>query len=121
MAYDDALAERIRALVAGRPGVSEQAMFGGVAFLLNGKIFVGVITTQLLARTGPEGYTAALQRPGAGPMTFTGRPFRGFVLVARDALRRTTTLRGWIDRALAFVVTLPAKPPRPRKPRQRLR
>jgi len=81
MAYDTGLAERIRDLVAGRQGVTEKAMFGGLAWMLNGKRFVGIVGDELMARVGPKAHDAAVARPHARVMDFTGRPMRGYVFV----------------------------------------
>ena len=81
MAYDSKLAERIRAIAAGRKGVTEKEMFGGIAFLLDGKMFIGLAKNQLMVRVGPDRHDEALARPHVRPMNFTGRPMRGYVYV----------------------------------------
>lgn len=116
MAYDDALAARIRAALGKRPGLTEKAMFGGIAWLLDGKMFVGIVKDELMARVGPDGHDAALREPGARTMDFTGKPMRGYVFVAQSGLPDTPTLRRWCDRAAAFVATLPAKAGKRAKP-----
>lgn len=75
-----------------------------------------------MVRVGPEGYDAALAEKGARPMDFTGRPLKGFVYVARAHLGRKRDLERWVERALAFVGTLPARgsAERERKSRPRL-
>ena len=84
MAYDQKLADRIRALVAGRPGVSEKAMFGGLAFLLDGRMFCGVNKDDLMVRAGPARHDEALAKPHARSMDFTGRPMKGYVFVGAE-------------------------------------
>ena len=121
MAYDERLAERLRALLAAEPGASERKMFGGVAFMLDDKMVVGVVGDELMVRVGPEQYGAALRRPHARPMDFTGKPLAGFVYVAAAGIRTAAALRAWVERARAYVATVPAKPRRPRKPRPRAR
>ena len=74
MAFDEGLAERIRDTLDSVAGVTERKMFGGLAFMLHGNMFVGVIGSMLMARVGPEQYTAALRHPHAREMNFTGRP-----------------------------------------------
>ena len=104
------LADRIRVLISDRPGITEKRMFGGIAFMLRGNMLVGPIKGGgLLVRVGKDGYEAALARPGAGPMTFTGRPMSGFVEVTGDVLEDDDTLTEWIAVAEAFVSTLPPK------------
>lgn len=114
MAYDPKLAERVRLAVAGRRGVTEKAMFGGLAFLLEGKMFCGVLGQELLARVGPEGHDAALARKHVRIMDFTGRPMRGYVFVGPGALARRADLVRWVDECARFVATL-GDPPKPRR------
>ena len=124
MAYDPKLAERIRAIAAGRKGVTEKEMFGGIAFLLDGKMFVGLAKNQLMVRVGPDRHDEALARPHVRPMDFTGRPMRGYVYVAPAGYANARALSAWIDWSTAFVATVtkkPRKPPRPRTPKKRSR
>lgn len=113
MAYDEALARRVRRLLAPLPEFSERRMFGGLCFLLAGRMCCGVVGEDLVVRTGPEGHAAALRRPHARPMDFTGRPLRGFVYVAPAGLRSARGLRQWVDRAVAFVADAARASPRP--------
>jgi hypothetical protein len=103
------LAERIRAIVGGHPHGGEIRMFGGICFTLNGNMMVGTMKDgELLARVGDEQETAALAKPGARRMNFTGREMKGFVLVAADTLD-DASLRDWISMASAYVGALPPK------------
>jgi hypothetical protein len=108
MAYDDALAERIRDRMRDAFGATEKKMFGGLIFLMYGNMTVGVIGDDLMARVGPDRTDAALARPGARPFDFTGRTMRGWVFVGGDELD-DDVLDSWIDEASAFVATLPPK------------
>ena len=121
MAYDANLAKRIRAALGPRTDISERSMFGGLAFMLDGKMLCGVVHRDLMVRVGPEAYAQALARPHARPMDFTGRPLKGFLYVAPPGIRTARTLTSWIDRALAFVATAPRarKPARRRPPATR--
>ena len=110
MAYDQALAERVRAAVAGEAGVTERAMFGGLAFMLDGHMFCGIVGDELMLRLGAEGADAALARPHVRPMDFTGRPLAGMVFVAAAGLRGGALLR-WVEQAAAFARALPPKRP----------
>jgi len=110
MAYDEALAERVHAILhAERDDVGERKMFGGIAFMVGGHMCVGVIGTDLMARLGEDAADAALDEPHARPMDFTGRPMRNMVYVAPAGTATDAALRDWIARALAFVETLPPK------------
>jgi TfoX/Sxy family transcriptional regulator of competence genes len=109
MTYDEGLAQRIREQLGERPALTEKRMFGGVAFLLDGNMTVGVAGDELIARVGPDQSAQALARPEARPMDFTGRPMRGWVTVGGPALADDSVLRHWITTATDFVGTLPPK------------
>lgn len=116
----DDLARRIRATLGLRPDLSETRMMGGVCFMLSGHMVAGPLKDgRLLVRVGKENYEAALTRPGAGPMTFTGRPMSGFVEVAPDDIEDDAVLSDWLALAESFVRTLPPKEAKVRKPRAR--
>jgi hypothetical protein len=109
MAYDEGLAERIRLYLAADPGVTEKRMFGGIAFLHEGNVAVGVTGDELMVRLGPHAADAALARPGARVFDMTGRPMRGWVLVAGSAVTEDEALGAWIDEGRAFAASLPPK------------
>ena len=109
VAYDEDVAERVRFALAGRDGVHEQKMFGGIAFMVQGHMCVGVLGAELLARLGPEESERALAEPHTRVMDFTGRPMSGFVVVAPEGVATDEALESWVDRALAFVSGLPPK------------
>lgn len=110
MAFDEDLAERVReALGAEEPGrVSERRMFGGLAFLLDGHMFVGVIGDELMVKLGAEATAAALRREHVRPMDFTGRPAKGAVFVQPGGLVGKDLDR-WVQDAATFARTLPPK------------
>jgi TfoX/Sxy family transcriptional regulator of competence genes len=110
MAYDPSLATRVRELVAGRKGVTEKAMFGGLAFLLDGKMFCGVLGNEILARVGPDSHDAAMAKPDVRIMDFTGRPMRGYVFVGPRAISTNAELSRWVNDCAAHAATLPDKP-----------
>lgn len=109
MAFDEGLAERIRDVLRDRPGVGEKKMFGGLAFMLRGYMFAGVLGDQLMARVGPESYAKALDQAHARPMDFTGRPMKGHVFVASPGIEADVALKKWIDSCVRFVESLPPK------------
>jgi TfoX/Sxy family transcriptional regulator of competence genes len=109
VAYDEALAGRIRAALEGNEGVTERKMFGGIAFMLDGNMCCGVVKDELMVRLSAEASERALAEPGARPMDFTGRRMRGFLFVGPVALASDDDLRGWVGRAVDFVGTLPPK------------
>jgi hypothetical protein len=119
MAYEEALAARVRSalLRAGVADAGEIRMFGGLCFTVAGHMCCGVTGSDLMVRVGPDQHSAALARPHARPMDFTGRPLRGFVFVAPEGTRRSDQVARWIGLALTFTASLPAKRSRTRRRR----
>jgi hypothetical protein len=109
MAFDEGLAARVRDLLRDRTDIAERRMFGGLAFLSRGHMCVGIVGGELMARVGPDRYAAALRRPGAREMDFTGRPMRGFVFVAPSGTEADATLERWVRECLAFAGSLPPR------------
>lgn len=109
MAFDETLALRIREQLARRKNVEEKKMFGGVGFLLNGNMLVGVWKDSLIVRLGPEEGDEALKEPHVKEFDITGRAMRGWVLVEPKGVEKPDQLTGWVQRAVRFVGTLPAK------------
>ena len=109
MAFDLGLAQRVRAVVADHPGISERAMFGGLAFLVDGKMFVGIRNSSLMARVGAERHQDALAMPGVRVMDFTGRPMKGYVYIDPPAISADQDLKAWVLWCLEFVAKLPDK------------
>ena len=106
MPYDEGLAERIREILGDANEVTEKKMFGGLALMLNGKMFVGINKEDLMVRVGPERYEAALKEPGAREMDFTGRPMKGYVFVDAAGFEDDAELTKWVTWATEFVKTL---------------
>lgn len=106
MAFDEDLAARIRRVMEKKRGIVERKMFGGLAFLLNGRMFCGVLGRDLVVRLGAERGQAALKRPYVRLMDFTGRPMKGYVYVAPGGLKTDRALRAWIQRAIRFTSSL---------------
>lgn len=109
MAYDKQLAKRVRTALSGLEKLSEREMFGGIGFMIAGSMTCGVIDDSLIIRVGPDGYEQALGQEGVKEFDMTGRPMRGWVLVAPTALKSKHALREWVQRGLEFARTLPAK------------
>lgn len=84
-------------------------MFGGVAFLRDGHMFVGVTDESLMVRVGKELHADSLRRAHVRPMDFTGKPMNGYVFVDPAGIRSAAQLRFWVERATAFVSGLPPK------------
>ncbi len=103
MAYNEQLAKRIRDFLGdARVRVEEKRMMGGLCFMVNGKMCVGVEKDRLMVRLDPEEYESALRRKGCVSMDFTGRPLRGFVFVKLVELSTDDALNGWLKLALEF-------------------
>jgi TfoX/Sxy family transcriptional regulator of competence genes len=109
MAYDRGLAQRVREVLADRPGISERAMFGGLAFLVDGKMFVGIRNSSLMARVGAERHQDALAMPSVRVMDFTGRPMKGYVYIDPPAISGDQDLQAWVLWCVEFVAKLPQK------------
>ena len=109
MAFDEGLAERIRDALRGRAGVGERRMFGGLAFMLDGNMVLGIIGDTLMARVGPARHADALALPHVRPMDFTGKPMKGYVYVDPPGFEDDAALENWIRACTAFVATLPPK------------
>lgn len=105
MAYDERLAERIRTALQGRDDVEERKMFGGIGFMVAGRMAVGVIHDDLMVKVGAEANDEALSRPHTRPMDFTGKPMPGMVYVDPEGTADEAELRSWIDRAVAVATS----------------
>ena len=104
MAYNEQLADRVRIFLAEESDVEEKKMFGGMAFMVNGKMCVGVVKDDLMARINPEQQDAALERNGCREMEFTGKPMKGYVFVDPFGTEKDQDLKYWVQLALDFNV-----------------
>jgi TfoX/Sxy family transcriptional regulator of competence genes len=109
MAFNEELAERIRQGLARRKGIEQKKMFGGIGFLLNGNMLVGVWKESLIVRLDREGYDDALREAHVSEFAITGRPMKGWVLVEPEGVQHDDQLKDWIQRAVKFGGKLPAK------------
>jgi TfoX/Sxy family transcriptional regulator of competence genes len=108
VAYDEDLADRVREVLPAGDAVTERHMFGGLAFMLGGHMFCGVVKDSLMLRLGPEAADRALDQPHVRPMDFTGRPMKGMVFVDPEGLGGDA-LRPWVDAAAGYARSLPPK------------
>jgi TfoX/Sxy family transcriptional regulator of competence genes len=110
VAYDEDLANRIRELIAGEPDVSEQTMFGGLAFLIGGKMSVAASGQGgLMVRVDPEQTDALLAKPHAQPFEMRGRAMQGWLRIDADGVRTKRQLESWVRRSVAYARSLPSK------------
>ena len=109
MAFDEALAARIRKILARRKNVAEKKMFGGICFLLNGNICVGVWKESLIVRVGPDKYAESLMEPFVKKFDITGRAMTGWVMVDPGGTETDDDVNDWIRIAVKFTRKLPLK------------
>lgn len=110
MAYDEELAERVRALIDGEPGVSEKRMFGGLALFVNGNMAVTIRGKGgLMVRVDPVDVDAVLAERGAETAVMGGRAMTGWITVEPEACAKAADLRRWVRRGTTYARTLPAK------------
>jgi len=102
MAYDDKLSDRIREALVKIPRVEEKYMFGGVCYMVNGKMCVGVVKDEMMCRIDPDRYEEALEKPGCREMIFTGKPMKGYVFVNSDGMKTSKQFDHWINLCLEF-------------------
>ena len=104
---NEELADRIRQALKRHKNLEEKKMFGGLAFLLGGRMCCGVLNDNLVVRVGPERYAAALSQAHTRPMDFTGRPLTGFVYVGLRGVKTDAALAKWLREATEYALTLP--------------
>jgi TfoX/Sxy family transcriptional regulator of competence genes len=110
MAYDEDLANRIRELVGGEPRLTEQKMFGGLAFLVGGNMAVAASGQGgLLVRVDPAASDKLVDTTRAEPMVMRGRPMQGWLRVAADDVRTKRQLATWVNRGVTYAKSLPVK------------
>src|SRR2546425_10700196 len=114
MVYSTTQAERVRAMLAGRPGLTEKEMFGGLAFLLGGNMAVGVHGEDLIVRVDPAQTASLLREPGAKPFDLSGSrgPPAGWLLVPPPGYNTGPGLRLWVGRGGAYALSLPQEEPK---------
>ena len=109
MAYDEALADRVRDVLSARADVSERKMFGGVAFMVAGNMACGVLGEDLIVRLGEEEAEKALDEDGVRPFDFTGRPTKTTVYVGPERTAEGAGLAEWVEAGADHAASLPAK------------
>lgn len=109
MAYNTEVADDIRARIGGNPALTEREMFGGIAFMINGNIAVGVSGDELMVRVGKDAHDEAVALPGARTFDMSARPMKGWISVAPKGFAEDEAFDAWIDRGVAFAESLPSK------------
>lgn len=102
MAYNQQLANRIREQLQDLDGVTEKEMMGGLSFLLNDKMCVGISKDEMMCRIDPTLQEEALEKTGCRVMDFTGKPMRGWVMIDDSGMKNVQELRYWIGLAIDY-------------------
>jgi TfoX/Sxy family transcriptional regulator of competence genes len=103
MLYNEKLADRVREFIfLTHKNIEEKKMFGGLCFMVNDKMCVGVEQDRMMVRIDPAKYDEAMEKEGCKPMDFTGKVMKGFVFVDADVLNTKKKLEYWIDLALEY-------------------
>lgn len=102
MAYDKNIAKRIREQLANLPVIEEKEMMGGLTFMVNNKMCLGVIKDEMMCRIDPEIHETLVEMTGCRTMDFTKRPMIGYVLIENSGMRTQKEFEYWIDLALEF-------------------
>jgi TfoX/Sxy family transcriptional regulator of competence genes len=102
MAYDEALAERIRRRLSGIRGVEEKQMMGGLTFMLNDKMCLGIVKDELMCRIDPDIHDELIKKKGCRTMDFTNRPMKGFIFVDKSGMKSEKELDSWVSLALEY-------------------
>ena len=102
MAYNEKLANRIREKLSSLPNIEEREMMGGLTFMYNGKMCVGIIKDELMCRIDPALHEMAIEKTGCRTMDFTKRPMKGYVMVDESGMKSKKDFDYWIGLALDF-------------------
>jgi TfoX/Sxy family transcriptional regulator of competence genes len=113
MAFDELLADRVREILVDQPQIEEKYMMGGIAFMINNKMCVGIVKDELMARIDPDIFEESLEKQGCRPMDFTGKPMKGWVFISPEGIDKVKDLEYWIGLALDF--NQKAKPSKKKK------
>ncbi len=109
MPYDPGLATRLEAILEGRTGFEQKKMFGGIGWMLNGNMCVGVYKDWLITRVGESAGAKLFKEKHAKPMDITGKPMKGWAMIALECVAEDADLRRHTELAVMFVKTLPRK------------
>ena len=102
MAYDEHLANRVRQKLVELPNIEEKEMMGGLTFMYNNKMCVGIIKDELMCRIDPTLHETVIEKVGCRTMDFTKRPMKGYVYIDDSGMGEDHQLEFWIDKALEF-------------------
>ena len=111
MPFNEKLADKVREIISlTHNNVEEKKMFGGLCFMVNDKMCIGVEKDRLMVRLDPEIYDSVMEKEGCMPMDFTGKIMKGFVFVSENVIKTKTQLEYWVNLALEYnKIAKPAK------------
>jgi TfoX/Sxy family transcriptional regulator of competence genes len=115
MAFDEKLADRIRESLENIPKIEEKFMFGGVCFMINGKMCIGVVKNEMMCRIDPKMDEIALEKNGCRQMDFTGKPMKGYVFISNEGMKSKKDFEYWVDLCLDFNARAKSSKKRPSK------
>ena len=102
MAYNEKTSDRIREALVDVPLVEEKNMFGGICYMVDGKMCVGVVKDDMMCRIGPAVYKEALEKTGCREMDFAGKPMEGYVYVSDEGMQTKEQFSYWINLCLEY-------------------
>jgi TfoX/Sxy family transcriptional regulator of competence genes len=102
MAYNEKLAKRIREKLAHLPDIEEKQMMGGLTFMVNDKMCIGILKDEMMCRIDPDFHETAIEKTGCRTMDFTNRPMKGYVMIDDTGMKSKKDFDYWIELALAF-------------------
>lgn len=102
MAYNEKLAARIRHYLSAHPHVEEKAMMGGLTFMVNDKMCVGILKDEMMCRVNPDLHDTLVEKTGCRTMDFTKRPMKGYVMIDDTGMQSDKDFGYWIDLCLAY-------------------
>jgi TfoX/Sxy family transcriptional regulator of competence genes len=102
MAYDEKLANRVREQLVNLPVIEEKEMMGGLTFMVNDKMCIGIIQDEMMCRIDPDLHDTVIEMTGCRTMDFTGRPMKGWVMIDSSGMRTPKEFEYWINLALEF-------------------
>lgn len=102
MAYSENLADRLRVHLASQEDLEEKKMMGGLTFMVNGKMCIGIVKDDLMVRLNPDIHDQAIEQNGCREMDFTGKPMKGYVFVSTEAVESEKELSYWVNLALDY-------------------
>jgi TfoX/Sxy family transcriptional regulator of competence genes len=102
MAYDKKLAAKIRERISNLPNIEEKEMMGGLVFMYNGKMCIGIIKDEMMCRIDPLLHDIEVEKTGCRTMDFTNKPMKGYIMIQEIGMRSQKDFNYWIDLALDF-------------------